>query len=69
MKFSKKTSSEDFPNAEVPHHVQAPFYYTDKKYSRGQSVEACKNCDDTSFELFEKGEPTGKCCRCGEDFK
>jgi len=42
-----------------------PFYKTDKKYSRSQVIVKCSKCKDTSFELLENKNSTGKCCRCG----
>lgn len=45
-----------------------PFYTTDSKYSRSQTVQVCKKCKDTSFELLENKKETGKCCRCGEKY-
>jgi len=44
------------------------FYTTDAKYTRGQALYFCNKCGDTSFELLDYGEATGKCCRCGGKF-
>jgi len=46
-----------------------PLWRTDKKYSRSQTIQDCKKCGDTSFELLIDGKPQGKCCRCGEKFQ
>jgi len=45
-----------------------PFWRSDKKYSRSQTVRDCKKCGDTAFELLLDKIPQGKCCRCGEKF-
>jgi len=42
-----------------------PFYIGNPINSRSQQISFCTKCGDTSFELLDNGEPTGKCCRCG----
>jgi len=42
-----------------------PFHTTKDSYSRSQQIFFCSKCGDTSFELLEDGNQTGKCCRCG----
>jgi len=49
--------------------LNPPLYSTDPKYSRSQELFFCNNDGDTAFELLENGKKTGKCCRCGQDFK
>jgi len=48
--------------------MHVPFYLSDKKYWKNNLITKCTKCKDTSFELLEKGKPTDKCCRCGEQY-
>jgi len=45
-----------------------PFYETDKKYSRGQTITYCPECKDTSFNLMIDHKDVNRCARCGKEY-
>jgi len=49
--------------------ITFPLWRTNKKYSRSQTINDCKKCGDTAFELLVDGIPQGQCCRCGVKFE
>jgi len=75
MKFGKQPPQVESDNSHTKKKTwnygepRIPFYTTHVSMSRSQIIKQCSKCRDTSFEMLEDGEPTNRCCRCGEHYK